>query len=453
MLRNSRFKVLSLIMILVLLTSSVSLAAPVHKDIFDEVSADKIYNHIANFADRDNARITGFEGEHNTADYIDNHFESYGLKVERQKFPILAFLDNGAELNMIAPNEREFNTINFSYTPPTPHAGLTAELVYAGVGGVDDFENINVKNKIALIQRGSYTFNAKTQNAANAGAIGVIIFNHSPGIINGTLGEPTDIPAIALSDEDGGYLLSLLEDGKTVEVTMKANTELEESYSQNVIGTLPASRGNGKKAQTIVIGAHYDCVDTPGANDNASGAATLLEVARVLSSKKMAYNIKFIAFGAEEVGLVGSYEYVSSLSESELGDIVAMINMDMVGVGDTMGVMTLTEDSVSFVADLAETYIKEFGHKYERSASSRSDHAPFEEAGIPVVFLNYGPDDNYHTDEDSLDKISKADLYNMGTLVTAMTYDMAKTPMPHSANGLKAKVNKYKNINPEIPAE
>ncbi|MGE5630696.1 MAG: M28 family metallopeptidase [Caulobacteraceae bacterium] len=228
-----------------------------------------------------------------------------------------------------------------------------------------------------------------------------------------------------------------------------ADCEVVYGTSQNVIGTLKADRGN-KHNGTIVMGAHIDCVNTPGANDNASGVATMLEAARVLSKEKLAYDIKFAAFGAEEIGLVGSYQYVNSLSEEELSDTVAMINMDMVGVGDTVGVMTVNEDAESFIADLAEAYLDKFGYRHSRSTSSSSDHEAFELSGIPSVFLDVNPDPYYHTDEDSLDKIQLDNLYKVGSLVTAMTYDIAKTPMPQSFNGLKAKVNKYKSINKEL---
>lgn len=458
MFTKGRVKGLVLILTFVLLMSSVAMAAPVHKDIFTEVSGENIYNHIAElvYADDenpygiDNARVTAFEGEWKAADYIHEQFESYGLEVERQKFPVSSFLSFGAEVTMTG-SDREFTAGTLTFSPPTK--GITAEVVYVGKGlTARDFQE-SVKGKIALIERGDITFYEKAQNAAAAGAIGAIIFNNAAGTISGTLGNPPDIPVVALTRADGLYLVDLLNRGQLVELTIVSDTKISNSFSQNVIGTLKADRGNTKKAQTIVIGAHYDAVDCPGANDNASGTAALMEVARVLSTKKLAYNIKFIAFGAEEIGLVGAAEYVKSLSDDELEDTVAMINMDMVGIGNRMGIMTVNRNTPSFVADLAEVYIQEFGHEYRRGASSASDHAPFEAAGIPVVFLNYGPDPYYHTDEDSLDKISKDNLYNMATLVTAMTYDMARTPMPNNISSLRNRINKYKFQNDEIPVE
>lgn len=444
---RKRWSVFMFMLIAVFVLSTTAYATPLHSEEFSKkVDENRIYQHIVKLASEDNARVAGFEGEHRAADYIADKLESYGLKVERQVFPFLAFLDHGSELHVVQPEQKSLDTQTFSYSPSTPEEGLTAELVYAGLGSKEEVAQVDLKGKIALIKRGSYTFYEKTQNAAEAGAIGVIIFNNSPGNINGTLVQPTDIPAVALSDVDGEALKTRLDNGEQVVVSMSVHTELQNSHSQNVIGTIPAKKKNPAGTKTIVVGAHYDGVDTPAANDNASGTATLLELARLLSKKAMHHNVKVIFFGAEEAGLVGSEHYVSSLNEEQLAEIAAMINMDMVGVGDTMGVMTADENADSFVADMAEEYIRSYGHPYERLTSDRSDHAPFERAGIPVAFLNYHPDPNYHTDEDTVDKIQKDNLYNMGVLVTTLTHNIANMkhlPDRQTASSSKTKHPKY----------
>lgn len=445
------FRLLAFTLLLVLATSICTYAAPVHKDIANEVSGDNIYEHIEVMASVDDARITGTEGEEAAADYIAEQLESYGLNVERQEFEIINWFDGSASLEMISPEIKVFDVTNMQYSCATPAGGITADVADCGLGYPEDFP-ADTAGKIALIQRGELYFSEKAQNAYAAGAIAAIIYNHSPGPLNGTLGDPQEIPVMEMFQEDGLYIKGLLEDGNTVTLSMVSECSIDYGTSQNVVGTLEASRGN-KSHGTIVIGAHMDCVDTPGANDNASGVATMLEAARILSEEKLAYDIEFAAFGAEEIGLVGSYQYLDNLSEEEFNDIVAMINMDMVGVGEAIGVMTVEEDAESFVADLAEVYLDNFGYPYDRSTSSSSDHEGFELSGIPSVFLDYHEDPYYHTDEDSLDKIDKDNLYKIGCLVTSMTYDMAKTPMPNSFNGLRAKVNKYKSINREFIIE
>lgn len=442
------YRLLAFIMVIVLATSVCTYAAPVHKDIADEISGENIYEHIKAIASKDDARITGTEGEEAAADYIAGQFKSYGLNVRRQEFDIVNWFNGSESLEMTSPETRVFDVANYQYSCATPKTGIEAEVVDCGLGYPGDFPSDTV-GKIALISRGEFTFAEKVQNAADAGAVAAIIYNNRPGAVNGTLGDPSKIPAMEMLQEDGLYIKNMLSDGNTVRLSMYSECTIDYGTSQNVIGSLKADRGN-KSNGTIVIGAHMDCVDTPGANDNASGVATMLEVARVLSKEKLAYNIEFAAFGAEEIGLVGSYQYIDSLNEKEFKDIVAMINMDMVGVGDAVGVMTVEETAESFVADLAEVYLDKFGYPHDRSTSSSSDHEGFELSGIPSVFLDYHEDPYYHTDEDSLDKLDKDNLYKIGNLVASMTYDMAKTPMPKSFNGLKAKVNKYKSINKEL---
>lgn len=448
-LKSSRL--LTFIMVFVLATAVCTYAAPAHKDIADEISGENIYDHIKAIASKDDARITGTEGEEAAADYIAEQFESYGLDLRRQEFDIVNWFDGSASLEMTSPEIKVFDVANYQYSCATPEAGIDAAVVDCGLGYPEDFP-ADTAGKIALISRGEFTFAEKVQNAAKAGAVAAIIYNNRPGAVDGTLGDPSEIPAMEMLQEDGLYIINMLDGGNTVNLSMYSECRIDYGTSQNVIGSLKADRGNESNG-TIVIGAHMDCVDTPGANDNASGVATMLEIARVLSESKLAYNIEFAAFGAEEIGLVGSYQYIDSLSEEEFNDTIAMINMDMVGVGEAVGVMTVDEAAESFVADLAEVYLDKYGYPHDRSTSSSSDHEGFELSGIPSVFLDYHEDPNYHTDEDSLDKIDKDNLYNIGHLVASMTYDMAKTPMPQSFNGLKAKVNKYKSINQELTIE
>jgi len=96
-------------------------------------------------------------------------------------------------------------------------------------------------------------------------------------------------------------------------------------YSQNVILTVP-----GVSERRIIVGAHYDSPNSPGISDNASGIVTLLESAYHILSLDHYYTITYIFFGAEEVGLIGAFYYVNSLSEEEIDNIVLMINVDVI---------------------------------------------------------------------------------------------------------------------------
>jgi hypothetical protein len=118
----------------------------------------------------------------------------------------------------------------------------------------------------------------------------------------------------------------------------------DQATSQNVI----AYRAATKKPKTsptplVIVGAHYDSVPGDagvggglGADDNASGVAVMLEVAERIAHYKQEYDLVFVAFGAEEVGLLGSFHYVENMSEPDIARTIAMINLDSLSVGDKL---------------------------------------------------------------------------------------------------------------------
>jgi aminopeptidase YwaD len=172
-----------------------------------------------------------------------------------------------------------------------------------------------------------------------------------------------------------------------------------------------ATRPGGPK--TLVIGGHIDSVAAgPGANDNASGTAVVLELARVMAARPTPYTLTFIGFDAEEIGLVGSNYYVSQLSEEQRRSIVGMINLDMVGVGDTSRVggtdalVTLAQAEASR-SGLALGVLGEGGG---------SDHASFIRAGIPGLFIYRSNDPNYHSPNDKAQYVDPANLQIAGQL-------------------------------------
>lgn len=103
----------------------------------------------------------------------------------------------------------------------------------------------------------------------------------------------------------------------------------ETEKSQNILLTVP-----GKSDRVIVVGAHYDSMDTHGVDDNGSGVSLLLESALGWAGKECPYTIRYIFFGAEEVGMEGSQYYVKSLSQEEQDKILCMVNVDTVLAGD-----------------------------------------------------------------------------------------------------------------------
>jgi aminopeptidase YwaD len=211
--------------------------------------------------------------------------------------------------------------------------------------------------------------------------------------------------------------------------------------TQNVVALLP---GNDPvlKDEYIVIGAHYDHLgmggsgsgsrrpDTVavhnGADDNASGVASIIEMVEKMASKKneLKRSVIFIAFGAEEMGLLGS-KFFTDNSPVNIKDIKAMLNLDMVGslnketkaltVGGTGTAIGLS-DLVSQLADSTKLFIKQSTEGY-----GPSDHASFYMKDIPVLFFFTGVTEEYHTPDDIIDSLNFAGQ----KVVSDYAYDLA----------------------------
>ena len=203
------------------------------------------------------------------------------------------------------------------------------------------------------------------------------------------------------------------------------------SRSQNVIadrltGVTGLNRIAGRERRYFVIGAHYDSrTGTPGANDNASGVAVLLELARVLADVADTAQpaVRFIAFGAEERWerryqanahrLNGSNQHVARLTAVERRRIRGMVSLDMVGVGNVLQIGVLP-GSESGSRHLAATLLKEARSLGVRAESFQtppwSDHVAFARAGIPAVWMWWYPDRLFHTPRDVPSRVSAAKM-------------------------------------------
>jgi alkaline phosphatase isozyme conversion protein len=177
-------------------------------------------------------------------------------------------------------------------------------------------------------------------------------------------------------------------------------------FSQNVVAVKP-----GLSSREIIVGAHYDSVKVGrGADDNASGVGVMLEIAEIIRGMPTPYTVRFLAFGAEEVGLIGSRYYVQHMSAPELQNTVAMVNLDSLIAGDIPYVYGSTKPGGVLRGWILE---KAFSHGFEIQTQSGadldlpdgtpcdcSDYAPFEHAQIPFAYFeatnwNLGKKDGY----------------------------------------------------------
>ena len=181
--------------------------------------------------------------------------------------------------------------------------------------------------------------------------------------------------------------------------------------------------GVGAHPRHFLVTAHLDSINqfggpeapAPGADDNASGSAGALTLARALAGVTLKHDVTFILFGGEEQGLLGSKQYVAGLSEAERRRIGAVVNMDMIGALNSRPASVLLEGaplSQAVIDGLAAAAGRFTGLSVQVSLDPHdSDHVPFIEAGIPAVLTIEGADganDAVHTDRDTLDRVDPA---------------------------------------------
>jgi hypothetical protein len=190
--------------------------------------------------------------------------------------------------------------------------------------------------------------------------------------------------------------------------------------SQNVVADLPGTATGAR--ELVVVVAHLDSVNhlegpsgsAPGADDNASGAAGLLEMARVLGQHGGRHDLRLVLFGGEEQGLFGSRHHVARLAADDARRIRAVVNMDMIGTTNTPTPTVLLEGSATSQAlldGLAEAAAAHTTLSVQTSLNPfNSDHVPFLDAGIPAVLTIEGADSSnhaVHTAGDTLDRVDR----------------------------------------------
>jgi len=218
--------------------------------------------------------------------------------------------------------------------------------------------------------------------------------------------------------------------------------------SQNLIADRP---GSGSRRDLVIVTAHLDSVNhdggaAPGADDNASGCAGVLEIARVLRTLRATHDLRLILFGGEEQGLLGSRAYVDALPQADRARIKAVVNMDMIATQNTPQPGVLLEGAASSLpvldalAQAAATYtsltVQTSLHPFA------SDHVPFIEAGLPAVLTIEaadGANGDVHTAADTADKLElplAREIVRMN--VAMLAAQLGREPLPDIGKPVRA---------------
>ncbi len=300
--------------------------------------------------EHDGNRIAGTPGYNASADYVMQRLEKAGYQPSSFEFEFEFVADRTRPVleRVTAPAKTftegsDFVTLTYSGSGEVTAAVIAVDLTVpspapnTSTSGCEpvDFAGFPA-GTIALLQRGTCTFRIKADNAAAAGAAGVILFNEGTpdrtGLLAGTLGEPlASLPVVGTTFALGDSLRNGVANGPTgVTVRLQTDTIAETRTTRNVIAETP----DGDPNHVVVVGAHLDSVGRgPGIQDNGSGTATTLEIAEVMGQRKVdtTNKVRFMWYGAEELGLIGSTRYVESLDQAERDRIELMLNFDMVG--------------------------------------------------------------------------------------------------------------------------
>lgn len=465
------------------------------------VTVEGILEHesaLQSFADAaEGNRLSGAPGYDESAEYVAARAADAGFTVQVQEFdyplglladfeaPALSiqggteFVGGIAGASLGGDFGSMFKSTPYSVDVTAPVWAIDLALPAVGppntsTSGCDagDYAGVPV-GAIIIVQRGTCTFAQKFTLADASPAAAMVLINEGqPGRTDPLWFnfDGIEIPTFAATVETGTELANGVLSGNTgATARFKIDWRPGTYTTTNVI----AETTSGDANNVIVVGAHLDSVGVgPGINDNGSGSATILEIAEQMTKVKPRNQVRFIWFGAEESGLLGSEAYVASLTDAQRSQIAAMLNFDMVGSpnfvrfvydGDLSNSPPLPGGAPDGSAQIERLFLDYFagqGLVTEPTAfDGRSDYGPFLDAGIPAGGLFTGAegikttqqaavyggvageqyDACYHQSCDDINNLSLVALDQMSDAAAHATISLAQSTQ--AINGQRGKGN------------
>ncbi|MBC8073611.1 MAG: M28 family peptidase, partial [Deltaproteobacteria bacterium] len=442
---------------------------------------DRVRAHASFLADdAQQGRAPGSEADGRVQTYVENAMKASGLQPAladgyRQRFAVT----DGVRVRAESETVLDVSGILIPHAM-VPFSGDTsssgpvvAPLVYVGYGipregkGTGDYAKLTkkVKGKIVVVLAGGpddpHLGQAEKRAASKAiaardhGAAGMILWdpsassfpNHGeaadlglPAVFVGAAGSAALVQAVVGKPKGADPLAAGLTAGKQSPKHGTLQTPVERVVlgTANIAGKLV---GSGKSDRVIVIGAHMDHLglgtDTSlspgeqaihnGADDNASGVAVMLEVCGALAKLDAAarpFDVVCLAFGAEEMGLLGSKHYVTSLPEPERKRIAAMLNFDMVGRLGPDGLVVAGAGTSGAWPKLIDAHKGELVVRTTDDGYGPSDHGSFYEVQIPVLHFFTGAHEDYHKPSDDLAKLDFVGASKVGALALGIVAEL-----------------------------
>ena len=365
------------------------------------------------------SRFSGSAGAAGAAAFVEGRLREYGVShVYREDFPVTQWRRGTALLTMLSPAGRRYHACALPYSPSCDQEFI---LVDAGMGGPEEIAALGetVKGAAVLVDDrtppGGVRLHRKQKYLLlrQAGAGAFLFVNAAPGMLapTGSLAfnheGPLDqgLPSLGLAAEVGAELRAHARKG-TVRLRLVLENELVRGRDCTVVGDL---RGEGGADHVTVVCGHYDGHDIAhGAADNASGTAAVLEIARVLAPlrRHVRGTVRFILFGSEEIGMVGSHAYVTA-HRDDLAALRFVFNLDSVGsVGPFRFMLQNAPELAGYFRRAISSLPAEVA--VEDRLAAFSDHLPFVLYGVPAAFMTAAEGSSRgwgHTAADTFEKV------------------------------------------------
>jgi hypothetical protein len=413
-------------------------------------------------------RRTGTKGEMLAMEYLSSQYKTIGLEPANYSKYIQEFeFDEGKnykEANTCLKVNENLLDAGEDYFPlafskvGSVKSNASAALKESGEVWICDLKDVLEENKTNPHFDIEEVIKKKANKASNDGAMALIIFNSSSIIDNLSFNkkdkaEATTIPVVYINySAFKKYFKDIVTTNK---IDFKIAFKEAKRRVHNVIGFI-----NNNATNTVVLGAHYDhlgygedknALDTfhsihNGADDNASGSAALLELARLLKhSNYKNNNYLIIHFSGEELGLIGSKHWLEEPTINISKNY--MINMDMVGRYDTAHKLNIGGFGTSPVwGEVLPTLSTSLITKFDSTGSGPSDHASFYRKDIPVLFFFTGSHSDYHKVSDDFEKINydgEADIVKYIYSIVAATDEKGKLNFTKTVEPAMGKSSKF----------
>ena len=409
--------------VLMLLCSAVEVRAA---DPFAE-SSRAAHAMLVSLCDTHGGRATGTVANRGALEQLAADLRSLGLEPELDPFRMPGWERGEDSVRLVAPFARPLRVAALAYSQP--HAAFDADVVYVGQDRVEDYPE-DAQGKVVLLAASvGLQPREYTRIAADRGVRGILQINREGGgqLLARTgsfIGEPLAVPAYSITQEEGLWLQRLLAGGASVRVRMETRSRCIEVETANLRVTLP-----GASPERIIVGAHFDSWDLgQGAVDNGLGIAQLYAIAHALRGRELPRTIELVWFNGEELGLWGSRHAADRLGEAP---VVAMINLDMVGVPVAVNAL----GDASLVPGLERWNSGRGTRSLEKGVENTnwfgSDHTPYQLKGVRAITFNAPiPRESvryYHDMADTIDKLPEQLVVDstavIGDLVLALAQD------------------------------